>query len=257
MSLERLIGIFATILGLIMGSAMTALSWRVPREESWVHGRSRCPGCGHELGALDLVPVLSWLFSRGRCRHCGNRVSARYPFIELLCGAWGYLAFRHTGLVPAYAFVALWGFLIVALLWIDLDFQLLPDALTLPGTLFAIAAAVLNHSLRDAMFGMLVGAGLLFLVAELYLRIRKVEGMGFGDVKLAAMFGALLGPSLALLTIFMAAFAGSVVGGVLMARGRGGMKTALPFGVFLAPAAMIAYLWGAGWVSAYLSLLRH
>jgi leader peptidase (prepilin peptidase)/N-methyltransferase len=255
-TLDLYFGICASILGLVMGSAMTALSWRVPRGESWVHGRSRCPACGNVLGVADLVPVLSWLASRGRCRHCGDRVSARYPFIELLCGAWGYLAFRHTGLVPAYPFVALWGFLMIALLWIDLDFQLLPDALTLPGTLFAVMAALLGHSLRDAMFGMLLGAGLLYLVAELYLRVRKVEGMGFGDVKLAAMFGALLGPSLTLLTIFLAAFAGSIVGMTMMARGRGTMKTALPFGVFLAPAAMIAHLWGAGWVSAYLSLLR-
>ena len=110
--------------------------------------------------------------------------------------------------------------------------------------------------MREAMYGMLLAAGLLYLVAEIYLRVRKIEGMGFGDVKLAAMFGALLGAPLSLLAIFLAAVAGSVTGLVIMARGRGDMKTALPFGVFLAPAAMIAYLWGAGWVAAYTSLLR-
>ncbi len=157
--------------------------------------------------------------------------------------------------MPAYPLVAIWGFLMVALLWIDLDVQLLPDVLTLPGTLAAIAAAFLQHTLRDALIGMLVGAGLLWLVAELYLRVRKVEGMGFGDVKLAAMFGALLGGPLALLTILLASFAGSIAGVALMSRGKGGMQTALPFGVFLAPAAMIVWLWGDGWVGSFWRIL--
>lgn len=257
MTLEVYIGICVTILGLIMGSAVTALAWRVPRGESWVHGRSRCPSCGHVLGVLDLFPVLTWVISRGRCRHCGVHVSPRYPFTELWCATWAFLAWRHLGLVPAYPFVALWGFVLVALVWIDLDVQLLPDVLTFPGLVFAIVAALLGPGVRHAMLGMLVGAGLLWLVAELYFRVRKIEGMGFGDVKLAAMFGALLGPVLALATIFLAAFAGSIVGAILMARGRGGMKTALPFGVFLAPAAMIVWLWGDGWVAAYLRLLHH
>jgi len=256
MSLELYFGICATILGLILGSGMTALSWRLPRGQSWVHGRSQCPGCGHVLGVLDLVPVLSWVVSRGRCRHCGSRVAVRYPLIELACGAWALLAYLHTGPVAAWPFVMLWGVLMVALVVIDLDHQLLPDALTFPGLLCALVAAVLQHALREAVFGMAIGAGLLWLVAELYFRVRKVEGMGFGDVKLAAMFGALLGVPLTLLAIFLGALAGSVVGVVLMARGRGGMKTALPFGVFLGPGAMVAYLWGARWVAAYVHLLR-
>jgi len=121
---------------------------------------------------------------------------------------------------------------------------------------FAIAAALLGPGARHAMFGMIVGAGLLWLVSEVYFRVRRVEGMGFGDVKLAGMLGALLGGPLTLLTIFLAALAGSVVGVTIMARGRGDMKTALPFGVFLAPAAMVAWLWGDGWMAAYLHLLR-
>jgi leader peptidase (prepilin peptidase)/N-methyltransferase len=152
--------------------------------------------------------------------------------------------------------VALWGFLLVALLWIDLDFQLLPDVLTFPGTLIGIAAALLGPGPRHAMFGMLVGAGLLWLVAELYFRVRRIEGLGGGDVKLAAMFGAVLGGPLALLTIFLAAFAGSAWAGVLMARGKADAKTPLPFGTLLAPAALVTFLWGDlafGW---YLGLFR-
>jgi leader peptidase (prepilin peptidase) / N-methyltransferase len=221
-----------------------------------VHGRSKCPGCGHVLGVPDLFPVLSWALNRGRCRHCGAGVSARYPLTELWCMAWALLAWGRLGPVPAYPFVLLWGTLLVALVWIDFDVQLLPDVLTLPGTLFALAAALLGPGARHAMFGMIVGAGLLWLVSEVYFRVRKIEGMGFGDVKLAGMFGALLGGPLTLVTIFLAAVAGSLVGAVMMARGRGTMKTALPFGVFLAPAAMVAWLWGDGALAAYVHLLR-
>lgn len=256
MTPELFIGIVVTLLGLVMGSAVTALSWRVPRGQSWVHGRSKCSGCGHVLGPFDLVPVLSWAFAGGKCRHCKTHVSARYPLIELICGAWALLSWAKIGLVPAWGFLALWGFLLVALLWIDLDFQLLPDVLTLPGTLIGVGYALTGPGARHAMWGMLVGAGLLWLVAEVYFRIRKMDGMGGGDVKLAAMFGAVLGPELALLTIFLAAFAGTAVAVVMMARGKAGMQTALPFGVFLAPAAMVAFLWGDGWLGAYFSLLR-
>jgi leader peptidase (prepilin peptidase)/N-methyltransferase len=255
-SLELYIGICAALFGLVMGSGVTALAWRLPRGESWVHGRSRCPGCGHVLGVFDLFPVLSWALSGGRCRHCKTRVSFRYPFTELLCGAWALLVYQRDGLSWSYPLVALWGFMLVTLLFIDLDFQLLPDKLTLPGTVVAIGAALLGPGWWHALTGMLVGAGLLWLVAEVYFRVRRIEGMGGGDVKLAAMFGALLGPGAALLTIFLAAFAGSIWGGILMARKRGDGLTALPFGTLLCPAAMVAYLWGDHWIALYARLLR-
>ena len=256
MTPQIFIGTSVALLGLIMGSGVTALAWRVPRGESWVHGRSRCPKCQHVLGVLDLFPVLSWAVNLGRCRHCGAPVSPRYPFTELLCGAWALLVYTRVGLTPAYPLLALWGFLLVALMWIDLDFQLLPDVLTLPGTLIAIAAAVLGPGARHALLGMLMGSGLLWLVAEAYFRVRKVQGMGGGDVKLAAMLGAVLGWPLTLLTIFLAAFAGSAWGAVLLARKKGDTMTALPFGTLLCPAAMIAWLWGDQWIAAYVSLLR-
>ncbi len=255
MSIDLFFTISLALLGLVMGSAVSALAWRLPRGRSWVHGRSACPSCDHVLAALDLVPVLSWLATRGRCRHCGCRVSPRYPANEIVCALWAVLVYRHTGLAPMMPLVLLWGWLMVALLWIDFDFQLLPDALTFPGTLIAIAASALGPGSRHALFGVLMGAGLLWLVAEVYLKLRKIEGMGGGDVKLAAMFGALLGPWGALLTIMLAAFAGSLWGGVLMLRGQGDGKTALPFGTLLAPAAMVVYLVGDRMIGAYLGLI--
>ncbi len=254
------VAILLGTLGLAMGSGVTALAWRLPRGRSWVRGRSACPACGTPLAARDLIPVLSFILARGRCRRCGGRIAWRYPITELACAAWALLLYRHIGLTPAYPLLALWGFLLVALMWIDLDVQLLPDALTFPGTLLALAAAVLapngwTAGAHHALLGVLAGSGTLGALAWTWLRVRKIEGMGGGDIKLAAMFGVVLGWQLTLLTLLLAAFAGTLWGGLLMARGEGHGKTALPFGTLLAPAAMVSLLWGGGWIAAYLGLI--
>jgi leader peptidase (prepilin peptidase) / N-methyltransferase len=255
---EQILGLtLSAVLGLVMGSAVTAIAYRVPRGRSWIHGRSSCPSCGAALGPRDLIPVLSFLLSRARCRHCAARIAWRYPITELWCGLWAALLFARVGLAWSLPFLAVWGFLLVALFWIDLDFQLLPDVLTLPGALLGIGAALtLPGGARHALFGVIVGSGVLWLLAWGYLRLRGMEGMGFGDIKLAAMFGAVLGWQLTLVTLFLAALAGSIWGVVLIARRQGGGATALPFGSLLAPAAMVAFLWGADWVRAYAGLFR-
>jgi len=253
---ETALFLLAGVLGLVLGSAVTAIAWRIPRGVSWTRGRSACPACGVPLGALDLVPVLSWLVSRGRCRHCGARVAWRYPLTELWCGLWGVLVFRLVGVSWLWPPLMLWGAVLVALFWIDLDEQLLPDVLTFPGTLLGLAVAFqLPHGTRHALLGVLVGSGLLWLLAWLWIRYRRIEGLGGGDIKLAAMFGVVLGWKLTILTLFLAALAGTIWGGVLMARRLGTSQTALPFGVLLAPAAMVALLWGDVWLAAYTRLL--
>ena len=248
----------AGVLGLVMGSAATALAYRVPREISWVRGRSACPSCKATLEALDLIPVLSYVSSLGRCRHCGVRIPLRYPITELMCAAWAILLYRQQGPVPVYPLVAVWGILLITLMLIDLEVQLLPDALTFPGALIAVAVVLQwPGGARHAILGILAGSGLLWLIAWAYWKLRRVEGMGGGDVKLAAMFGVILGWKLTLLTLFLAALAGSLWGGLLIARRMGGGKTALPFGTLLAPAALVSFLWGERWMNAYFSTLLH
>ena len=246
-------------MGSIAGSTVSALAFRLPRGLSWARDRSRCPTCGTRLGPLDLVPLLSFVASRGRCRHCGASIGWRYPLTELLCAAWTVLVYLKTGPVWAFPLIALWGYLLVALTWIDLDYQLLPDELTLSGTLVAIAAALmLPGGAREALYGVLLASGSLWLLGWAYLKLRRVEGMGGGDVKLAAMFGACLGWKLALLVLLLASLAGTVWGGILIARRQGSGQTALPFGTLLAPASMVAFLWGARWIEAYAGLFgRH
>jgi leader peptidase (prepilin peptidase)/N-methyltransferase len=247
-----------TLLGLVMGSAVTAIVYRIPRGLSWFAGRSACPRCHTPLGPLDLIPVLSWVFSLGRCRHCHEPIAWRYPATELLCGAWALLLYRHSGLDWAYPFLALWGFLLIGLMWIDYDFKLLPDALTFPGTLLGVAAALQRPSgAHDALLGVVAGSGALWLIAWAYLKVRRIEGMGGGDIKLAAMFGVVLGWPLTLLSLFLAALVGSVWGVALMLRRKGGALTELPFGTLLAPSALVAYLWGGNWVQWYVGLMRH
>jgi leader peptidase (prepilin peptidase) / N-methyltransferase len=256
---ELVLGAGFAVLGLIMGSAVTAIAWRVPRGISWARGRSGCPACGTALGPADLVPLLSFALSRGRCRHCRAPISWRYPLTELVCGAWAVGLYARLGLSWACLPLGLWGFLLVALLWIDLDIKELPDALTFPGVLLGLASAWLMFGFgpgaRHALLGLVTGSGILWLLAWAWIVFRKVEGMGGGDVKLAAMFGVVLGWQLTLLTLFVASLAGSLWGLALMARGRGGMKSELPFGTLLAPAAMVVFLWGHGWLGSYVRLL--
>lgn len=256
-TLDPALTILAALVGAVLGSAVTALSHRVPRGRSWLRGRSACPSCGFTLTARDLVPVLSFVASRGRCRLCGARIGWRYPFTELWCAAWAVLLLRQVGLAPVYPPLLLWGCLLVTLTWIDLDFQLLPDALTLTGTLLGLTATLmLPQGAHHALYGLLIGSGSLWLLGWLYEKVRGVEGMGFGDVKLAAMFGVVLGGTLTFLTLLLAALAGSVWGVVLMLRGRGTGRTELPFGTLLAPAAMVSFLVGDRLVNFYLGLFH-
>jgi leader peptidase (prepilin peptidase) / N-methyltransferase len=243
----------AGLLGLVMGSAVTAIVHRLPRGIPWTTGRSACPSCGHVLGVADLVPLLSWLSTLGRCRHCRAPISPRYPVIELTCAAWAVLAAHHVGYDPRLPAVALWGFLLIALLWIDLEHHTLPDALTFPGVVLGLLAAWPDGP-RVWVYGALVGTVPLYLLLLFWEKVLKVEGMGFGDIKLGLMFGVVLGPVLGALAIFIGALAGSLAGVLMMARRRGTLRTELPFGTFLAPAALVAYLWGEPVVRAYLSL---
>lgn len=259
MSLDLARDALLAVIGLVAGSTMSAVVWRLPRGISWSRERSRCPHCDATLEVRELVPLFSWLFQRGRCHHCGAQIPWRYPVIELSCAAWAVLLWPRVGQPLPYALLALWGFLLIALLWIDLDHQLLPDALTLPGTLVGIAASLAwGRSGWFVIEGVLVGSGLLWLLGWSYWMLRRVEGMGGGDVKLAAMFGAVLGWRLTLLTLFLAALVGSIWGVGLMIRRRGGGQTPLPFGTLLAPAAMVVLLWGAPALYGYLRLFaRH
>lgn len=243
------------LLGLAIGSFLNVCIHRLPRGGSLVSPGSRCPACGYALRAADNVPVLSYLWLRGRCRQCRASISVRYPVVELVTAVifvGHYLVFGWTALLAVRLVFAA---ALVVLFAIDLEHQLLPDAVTLPGTAVGLIASLfLPPGIRDAVIGIIVGGGVLWLIGEAYFRYAGQEGMGGGDVKMLAMIGAFLGWQQVIVTLVFSSFAGSIVGLALMVTRRGGMKYALPYGTFLALAALTASLWGEQIVHWYTGL---
>ncbi len=241
-----------SFLGLAIGSFLNVVIHRLPRQESIISPGSRCPTCGTALRWFDNVPVVSYAVLGGRCRGCGSGISIRYPVVELITAGvfiWHYLVFGWT---PLLAVRLLFGASLVALFAIDLEHHLLPDAITLPGIIAGLAASLfLPPGIADALIGMLVGGGVLWLIGEAYFRYSGEEGLGGGDVKMLGMIGAFLGWKLVLLTMMLSSVAGSVIGIAVIAWHRGGLKRALPFGTFLALAALAASLYGERIVTWY------
>lgn len=247
----------AGLTGLVVGSFLNVLVHRLPRGESIVSPPSHCPRCGAPVRPLQNVPVVSWLVLRGKCAECRAPISIRYPTVELANGLlWvaAALAGRDWGAIASGCFLCS---ACLALLAIDAEFQLLPDRITLPGIAVGILLAFLSPSRSpwSAVAGAAVGAFGLWLVAFVYERIAGHEGMGFGDVKMLGMIGAFLGPWGVLVTILIASLSGSVVGIALIAAGAGTRKLRLPFGVFLAVGAVVAWFFGEGLVARYKALL--
>lgn len=249
--------VYAGLVGLIVGSYLNVVVHRLPHQQSTVLPRSRCPKCGAAIRARDNLPVLSWLLLRGRCRDCGAPISVRYPLIELLTGALFAGAVLRFGPTFTAVGAALFCAALVALAAIDVEHFLLPDRITLPGIVIALAMQPLLAwgALPSALQGALFGAGILLVMAGLWEVLRGVEGMGLGDVKMLAMIGAFLGVSGVAVTLVVASFAGSATGLALMARGRVGLASKLPFGVFLAAGGLVAIFFGPGLARAYLGLL--
>jgi leader peptidase (prepilin peptidase) / N-methyltransferase len=231
-------------LGLCLGSFLNVVIHRLPRGQSLVRPRSRCPRCGHGIRPWHNVPVLGWILLRGRCVDCGLSISPRYPLVELAGG--GLLLLAATGFpTPLHSLAAACFFLsLTAVLFIDLEHRIIPDEISLGGAAFGLLLAHWTIGLVPALAGAATGAGGLLLVSLAYRGLRHRDGMGMGDVKLAAMLGAFLGLPGVVLTVLLASLIGSVLGvGMILGR-RGGGATALPFGSFLAPAAGFALLWG-------------
>ena len=238
----------AFVLGLVLGSFLNVVIARLPRGESIVHPPSRCPRCKKRIPAWDNIPVLSFVLLRGRCRHCKKAISWRYPIVELLSGLLLWLLVRRVDdpivLVRSDELMAAYG-------------RTIPDVVTIPGVGLGLAASLFGPpGLAGAALGALSGGVSLWLVGALYEKATGVAGMGGGDVKLAAMMGAFLGVGGVFGAIFLASLAGSIFGMLLIARGKGSRRTAIPFGTFLAPAAIALCLYGEPLFRFYRSFLH-
>ena len=276
--------VFIAILGAIIGSFLNVVIHRLPREQSITLPASACPSCGKTIKAYDNIPIISFLILGGRCRACRARISVRYPIVEALTALLFAAVTWHDGISWALPFDLAFVAIMIALVFIDAEHMILPNAITYPGIVFALAARTaipylagaphfddlpsLIHgplqgqplwlvSLVGAVIGAIAGGGSLWLMGFLWEKMRGVEAMGLGDVKMMFMVGAYLGWRLTVLTIFVAVLTGSLVGiGMMMRRGSRNLQMMLPFGIFLGIGAVISLLAGASVVTWYASQFR-
>ncbi len=276
--------VIAAVFGAIIGSFLNVVIHRVPLEESIVFPNSRCPSCGAVIAFYDNIPILSYAFLRAKCRNCKEHISFRYPAVELLTALLFVAVAWHDGLSAALPFDLVFASALLALVFIDAEHMILPNAITYPGIVFALVARIaiplltgtphfddvpsLSHgalsslpiwgvSLAGAVIGALIGGGSLWLMGWTWEKLRGIEAMGLGDVKMMFMVGAYLGWRLTILTIFVGVLSGSVIGILLMARQRErNMQMLLPFGVFLGLGAIAALLFGAPLVEWYAGQFR-
>ena len=269
----------AGLLGLFVGSFLNVVIHRLPRmmERDWhaqaaeLRGeeppagerfnlatpRSRCPHCGHQITLLENIPLVSYLVLRGRCGHCGAGISKRYPIVEAVSALLSAYAAWHFGFGAAALGALLFVWAMVALTFIDLDTQLLPDDITLPllwlGLTFNLGGTYTD--LPAAVIGAMAGYLALWSVFWLFKLATGKEGMGYGDFKLLAAIGAWLGWQMLPLTILLSSLVGAAVGIVLIVAARHGRNVPIPFGPYLAAAGLIALFWGEGITARYLGLL--
>jgi leader peptidase (prepilin peptidase) / N-methyltransferase len=251
--------VLAFVLGACVGSFLNVVIHRLPRGESLVFPGSHCTSCGHEIAWYDNVPLVGWLLLRGHCRSCKSGISARYPLVELLTALIAVSLHARLGFSLPFLVAFYFACTLLAIAYIDLDHQIIPDVLSLPGVVVGLVAAPILHggtwleAIQAAALGALLGGGILFAVAWSYERATGREGMGGGDVKLLAMVGAFLGWQGVLLTLLLGSLVGSAIGiSIMLARGADS-KLAIPFGPFLSIGAFVAMFWGGAIVSWYLT----
>jgi leader peptidase (prepilin peptidase)/N-methyltransferase len=239
--MNTFLALIAFVFGAMIGSFLNVCIWRIPEEKSIVFPASHCPKCGKSIRPFDNIPVLSWLILRGKCRDCGKPISPRYPLVEMLTALLSLVLFWKYGLSLQYLAAFLFAAALVVITFIDFDHQIIPDVISLPGipVFFLLAVFVMGIGFFDALIGLIIGGGFLYLVAVGYELIAKREGMGGGDIKLLAMIGAFLGWKSLFFVVFMSSILGALVGIVLiMIKGKD-MKYAVPFGPFLSIAAVM------------------
>ena len=237
------LNLFALVFGAVVGSFLNVCIFRLPAEASIVKPRSQCLYCHHPIRNHDNIPLISFIILRGKCRDCGGKISWHYPLVELITALLALLLFLKFGLTLNFLIFFIFTAVLIVITFIDLDHQIIPDILTLPGIpIFCLAAIyLLKIPWLEALLGLLIGGGILFTIAFVYELISRREGMGGGDIKLLAMIGGFLGWKSLIFILLFSSFSGAMVGITAMIIKKRDMKYAVPFGPFLSAAA-VAYL---------------
>lgn len=251
--------------GLFVGSFLNVCIVRLPKGQSVVWPRSRCPRCSAPIAWYDNIPVLSFILLQGKCRRCHQPIARRYPLVELVTAALSLATYLHFHAYLPYAlYFCFFVAPLIVVAFIDLEHQIIPDAISLPGIAvgFLVRAAVappgaFADEMIDAAIGTVAGGGVLWLVGTVYEKLKKHEGLGGGDVKLAAMLGAFLGWKALCFILLVSSFLGSVVGITMIVFLRKGLKYAIPFGPFLVAGALLYLFFGDAVLGWYLGLFYH
>jgi leader peptidase (prepilin peptidase)/N-methyltransferase len=251
-----LFSLFALMTGMLVGSFLNVCICRMPKGESVVFPPSHCPQCDYRIRWYDNIPLFSYLLLRAKCRGCGLHISLQYPLVELLNGLLTLALFLRFG--PTLAFLVLFLFCsaLVVITFIDLEHQIIPDEISLSGIVigFVLSFFLQGHSWLNSLLGILLGGGSLLLVAYGYQWLTGKEGMGGGDIKLLAMMGAFLGWKSIPFIIFASSLIGSVIGITIMLIQKKDSKLAIPFGPYLAFAAVVYIFYGRQIIHWYLNV---
>jgi len=234
--------IFSACLGAIIGSFLNVVILRLPREDaSIVFPASHCPGCQTPIAWYDNIPVLSFLLLRAKCRHCSMRISWQYPLVEAAMALLAVALFRQFGPTWPFGIYFVFCAALLAIFVIDLHHQIIPDVISLPGIVLGFAVSFVNPLVgwQSSAIGILAGGGILYLVAAGYYLLTRREGMGGGDIKLLAMIGGFLGWKSLVFVVFASSILGSLVGIGAMLKQKKGGQTVIPYGPFLAVAALL------------------
>ncbi len=245
---EDFLLIITFIFGSIIGSFLNVVIYRIPREKSIVFPSSSCPSCGYKIKWYENIPVLSFLILKGKCKNCNEPISIRYPLVEILTGISAVLVYIKWNFGLEFIFYFLFICLIISIIFIDIDFRIIPDELNLIGFISGIVFSFIRNdfSILDAVLGAITGAGFLYLVGYLYLKFRGIEGLGLGDVKMLAFVGTYVGWFGSLFTIFFGSVLGVFVGVALslIRKKKYEGQLEIPFGPFLGIAAVIYLFFG-------------
>jgi leader peptidase (prepilin peptidase)/N-methyltransferase len=247
---------FIAALGLFVGSFLNVCIYRIPRGESIIWPGSKCPRCGKPIKPWDNIPVLSYLILKGKCRYCSESISVRYPIVELLSALLAVSLLYRFGPGVRYIIYYVWACTLLVITFIDLDYQIIPDRLSLGGIVIGILALRwLDVGYKDALIGLALGIGMLLAIIYGYYLLTKRQGMGGGDVKLLGMIGVFTGWQGVLFTVFMSSFIGTLIGIPWVYIQKGTLKSAIPFGPFLCLGALIYVLWGEQIIRWYFGLM--
>ena len=257
MDFGLLIALYSLLVGLALGSFMNVCIYRIPLEKSIIRPSSSCPNCGKKIRFYDNIPLISYLLLLGRCRHCHHPISWRYPAVEAITGLLSLALFIRYGLSLQYLLFLLFAATLVTISFIDLDHQIIPDVLSIPGIVAGLAAAFIpgNVSWFDSIIGIIGGGGTLFLVGLIYEKLTGKQGMGGGDVKLLAMIGAWMGWRSLPFVLLVSSLTGAIIGSIFLLAAGKGYRVKIPFGPFLSLGALFYIFFGPQLTNWYISLL--